>query len=433
MPPSLHAVLSASSADRWLHCPPSARLSERLRERYVQQESPFAAEGTKAHALGEIKLRREIYRADGMTAQRLSRLPKQERQGYPGINDYRYKALRKDLGEIPTEMERATDSYCDVVMEKYLRAKEVDPSARIYLEQRLDFSHWVPSGFGTGDAIVASSALLEIIDFKYGTGVPVDAEGNPQLRLYGLGAISLLGALYDFTAVRETIVQPRLDRLREETLAKEDLLEWAQQEVVEKAKLAWRGAGQFCPGSHCRWCDARAVCSARVAEALKLFQYGFESPGLLADEQIPEILSFLDDAEAWIKDIRRYAEAQAKAGQRIPGYKLVRGKRPNRRWTDEEAVEATLLRAGYPPETFRETRLKSAGAVEKALGKTAFRALLEELTTQGDGSLILVSEKDPREEWHSADTVFSDLPAGLVSESTAPLASGSVPQSEDDA
>lgn len=409
MPPSLHAVLGASSASRWLACPPSARLAESMNARFGSKTSSFAEEGTKAHELAEIKVRLAVYEADGMTTARYSRLSAEEKEAYPGINRFRYEALREKLGEIPKDMEQATDSYCDIIMEKYLSAKDRDPGAKLLLEQRLDYSKWVPSGFGTGDCMIVSDHLLEVCDYKHGKGIPVDAVNNPQIRLYSLGGLARFGNLYDFPAVRGTIIQPRLDSVSEETLTREDLLHWAETEVVEKAKQAWAGTGEFAAGEHCRFCPAKAVCAARVAEALKMFQYGLGAPGIIPDEQIPEILKTLDVAEAWIKDIRSYAENQALHGQVWPGYKLVHGKKPNRQWTNPEEVKAQLLRAGYSTDQFEETRLRPVGEIEKALGKKAFRALVGELVSQGEGRLTLVPADDKRIEYSSADADFSDM------------------------
>ena len=409
MPPSLHAVLGASSAHRWLICTPSARLCEKLTSRFGSESSSYAAEGTKAHALAEIKVRLAYYKADSMTAAKHSRMPPEQQEAYLGINEFRFKALRNELGDIPKDMEQATDSYCDIVMEKYLSAKEADPGAQLYLEQRLDYSTWVPSGFGTGDCLIVSDSLLEVCDYKHGKGIPVDAVGNPQLRLYGLGAMERFGRLYDFQSVRMTIIQPRLDSVSEETLTREDLMSWAAEEVVEKAKQAWTGSGEFVPGEHCRFCAAKAVCSARVAQAMRMFQYGLEAPGLIPDEQIPSILGMLNDAEAWIKDIRAYAENQALHGQVWPGWKLVHGKKPNRQWADPEEVKAQLLRAGYPADQFQEVKLKPVGEIEKALGKKAFQALVGGLVSQGEGKLTLVPADDKRVEFASADADFQDL------------------------
>lgn len=409
MPPSLHAVLNASSAHRWLACTPSARLSEKFDRHFGRQESTYAAEGTKAHALAEIKVRLAIYKADGMTATKLSHLPKAEREAYQGINDYRYKKLRAELGEIPSDMEHATDSYCDIVMEKLLRARDQDAGAQIFLEQRLDYSAWVPSGFGTGDCIIVSDALLEILDYKHGKGLPVAAEDNPQTQLYALGAIHRFGVMFDFPSVRMTIIQPRLENVSEATRTVGQLLKWGD-DIRPTAEQAWRGGGDFNPGEHCRFCSAKAVCAARVSAALKLFGYGMEQPGTLTDEQIADILPYLDDAQAWITDIRDYATRQAlHGGVRFRGYKLVLGKRPNRQWSDPEEAEAVLLRAGYPSEAVHETKLKPVGQIEKQLGKTAFQALLGELVSQGEGKPTLAPVADSRLEYSAAETVFGDL------------------------
>lgn len=407
--PTLHAVLSPSSSSRWLACTPSARLCERLERRFGESQSPYAAEGTQGHALGELKIRLAIYEADEMTTAKFSHLSAEARQEYPGINSFRYKALRAELGDISDSIERATDSYCDVIMHKYLSAREADPSTRIYLEQRLDISKWVPGSFGSGDCVIVSDSLLEICDLKLGVGVPVSAIGNPQLRLYGLGGLAQFGIFYDFPNIRTTIIQPRLESVTEEALTREELVTWAENEVVDKAQQAWLGTGDFVPGEHCRWCKAKATCSARVAEALKMFQYGLESPGLIPDEQIPAILATLSIAEDWIKDIRAYAENQALHGQKWPGYKLVRGKKPNRKWVDAEEVKAQLLRAGYGPEQFESTALRPVGEIEKTLGKAAFNALLGGLVSQGEGKPTLVPEDDKRFEIASADADFSDI------------------------
>lgn len=411
--PGTHAVLSASSAYRWLACPPSARLCERLDARFGAKTSSYAEEGTKAHALGEIKVRYALWKADRMTAAKHGALGPEVRAAYPGINVTRYKALRKDLGDIPEDMEKATDSYCDVVIERLLRAREDDPTAQLLLEQRLDFSNWVPSGFGTGDAIIVSDTLLDVMDYKHGRGVQVSAEANPQMQLYALGAFDRFGQLYDFRNVRCTIIQPRLNNLSEEYLSVDELLHWGIN-VKDTAKLAWEGKGDFVPGEHCRFCSAKAVCAARAAQALKVFDYGLAGSGELSNEQIVSILPMLDQAEAWMKDLREYAEASATQGEKYRGYKLVRGKKPARAWTDENEVRAQLLRGGYGPETYEKTVLRSPADIAKALGAKAFRGLLEEpgLVKQGEGPLKLVPESDPRPEYNSADAAFGDMVGG---------------------
>ena len=390
--PSVHAVLSASAAHRWMLCTPSARLEERLKGQLGESTSVFAEEGTKAHALAELKL----LRLKGSYGDR------------DGINEFNYNARREALGEISREMEEATDLYRDIIEEKYLTERGADESAKLLVEQRLDLSPWIPEGFGTGDAIIISSAMLEVCDLKYGKGVPVSAEGNPQTRCYGLGAVHMFGRLWDFDTVRVTIIQPRLDSVTEETLPRAELLDWGANSLKPKAELAWRGKGEYTPGEHCRFCAAKAVCSARVAKSMELFRFDAK-PGLIPDESIPELLRVVDIAEDWIRDFRAYALAQAIHGQEWRGYKLVRGRKPPRRWTDEERVREQLIRAGYTPDTFEDVKLKSASQVEKLIGKSAFGAMFSELTVQEEGGLNLVPEADKRPGIAPADTVFADI------------------------
>lgn len=388
-----HAILSASGAKRWMACPPSARLEEKLHDRFGEQSSPFAAEGTKAHSLAELKLLREKGRLGDTD----------------GINQFNYDARRKALGDIPKEMDAATDLYADIIIEKYLSARKVSPDAKLMLEQRLDFSKWVPHGFGTGDAVIVSDAILDVSDLKYGKGVRVDAKENPQARCYGLGAIDAFGDLYGFQTVRNTIIQPRLDHITEEQLSRTELLDWADAELTPKAQLAWAGDGEFHPGEHCKFCAARAICYARATQAMQLFRHGMDAPAVLPDSEIPQMLAMADDAIAWLGELKSYALRQALKGQKWPGYKLVRGKRPRRAWADEEAAREQLIRAGYRPEQFEEHKLKSAAQVEKEIGKQASDVLLKGLIVQGEGALTLVPETDGRPEFAPADADFSDM------------------------
>ena len=382
----LHALLSPSKAKQWLACPPSARLSAKFSQRFGEQSSPYAAEGTTAHAVAELKLRLELEE----------------------INKFSYEAQRKALGEIPAEMDRNTDTYVDVVLEKYYAAKKVCPDARLFVEQRLDMTRWIPECFGTADAVIVSDTLLEVCDYKNGKGVPVDAVENPQARCYGLGAVNAFGDLYAFTHVRNTIIQPRLDSITEELLTKEALLEWGKS-IAPIAQLAWKGEGEFHPGDNCRFCAAKAVCKARAYESFDLLSACLDSPGVLPDEAIPGILKVADTCEAWLKDVRAYALSQALRGQEWPGYKLVKGKRPSRAFSDEEKAEEQLIRAGYTPEQYRVTRMKTVAEVEKLLGKKAFDALMGPLVIQGEGNLTLVPEDDKRVAFESADVAFSDM------------------------
>lgn len=386
--PGVHAILSASSAKRWMSCPPSARLEEKLKERFGDKSSPFAEEGTRAHALAELKLQKEI----GL------------------INDFSFKAQRAEMTGVDNEMEWATDLYVDTVMQKYYEAKKSCSDAQIFIEQRLDFSTWVPKGFGTGDVVIVSDTILEVADLKYGKGVPVVAEGNPQARCYGLGALSAYGDLYGFKQIRNTIIQPRLNSVTEETLTREELLRWAEEELKPAAELAWDGVGEYNPGDHCRFCAARALCYHRAAKCMQIFDNGMQTPGILPDEEIPRILEVADIAEAWIKDIRDYARSQALKGQHWPGFKLVAGRRPPRKWTSTEAVVDQLSRAGYTDDQIYKPReVINPGEAEKMMGKPAFRAILGQFSVQGDGAPTLVPESDKRLSINSTEAAFADL------------------------
>ena len=391
--PGTHATLGPSAASRWLHCPPSARLNSKLIERFGEKSSSYAEEGTKAHSLSEIKIRHES----------------------GAINDYLYKTLRDDLrddlGDIPKEMDMFTDRYVDEVLSRYYAACKTCPDAELLVEQLVTMDRWVPKCFGTSDAIIVSDEVLFVIDLKYGKGVPVSAEENPQARLYGLGGVDAYGDLYGFKEVHTVIVQPRLDSVSEEVLTRDELLAWGES-IKPIAEQAWRGEGEYQTGSWCRFCTARAICAKRAAEAMDVFKYGFDAPAVIPDTDIPGILKVLDTAEDWIKDIRAYALAQAKQGVEYGGWKLVRGRRPGRKWKDEEEVINELARAGYDREQYEETKLKSASELEKVLGKTTFDALLGKLVTQGDGPLTLVPEDDKRPEFTPADAALQDLLEG---------------------
>lgn len=386
--PGVHALLSPSASHRWLSCPPSARLHAKLIERLGDQSSEFAAEGTKAHAVSELKLRL----ATGE------------------YNEFRFNAEKKLLGDIPKDMEMYTDQYVDVVLEKLYTAAKTTSDARLFIEQKLDMTPWVQACYGTSDAVIVTDSTLEVIDLKYGKGVPVSAVGNPQARLYALGAVNEFGAIYSFYTVRETIVQPRLDSVTEETMSVKDLLAWGES-IKPVAELAFKGKGEYKCGDWCRFCAAKAICKERATTAMTVFENGFaDSPDVIPDENIAGILQVADLTEAWLKDIRAYALAQALKGAIIPGYKLVRGRAPARKWRNEDEVIDQMARAGYSQEQYMEQpKLMSVSVLEKSIGRTAFKALLGSATVQGDAALTLVPETDKREEYSSADAAFADL------------------------
>lgn len=383
-----HAILSASGSARWMACTPSAQLEQQ----FPEQTSVYAEEGTFAHALAELKLRRAI------------------------ANTIKPSEFKKRLAEMQKHplyspaMEEYVDQYVAQVSEIFMAAKKQCADTLVLLEQKLDFSEWVPGGFGTGDVVIISDGTLEVIDLKYGKGVPVSAEKNSQTRLYGLGAIATYMMLYDFLTVRMTIIQPRLDITSTEELRVDELMTWAQNELRPKAKLAYAGEGEFCAGDHCKFCKAKATCKARADYNLELAKYDFQDAFLLSKEDIAEVLARADQLKAWVTDIETYALEQARDhGERFPGWKLVEG-RSNRKYTDEEVVAKTLTGAGYEKDKiYKPQELLGITAMEKVLGKKQFGELLSDLVVKPAGKPVLVPESDTRPEINSLQSAINDF------------------------
>ena len=381
-----HAILSASGAYRWLACPPSARLEEQ----FAETTSTYAEEGTLAHGIAEQKLRFLLKQiSDQDYAQALQVFEK---------NEF-YSASMLDYIE----------TYTSIVIEKVNEAKARSADAVVLLEQKLDFSDWVPEGFGTGDVVIISDGVLEIIDLKYGKGVPVAAEENAQMKLYALGALATFDSLYDIKTVRMTIVQPRLDSISSDEIPAETLYWWADTELIKRAQLAWEGKGEFQAGEHCRFCRARYTCRARAEANLELAKMEFKKPELLTDEEIGEVLKQADDLKAWVSDVFDYALVQARDhGKKFPGWKLVEG-RSVRQYADEGAVAKKLTEAGYKEEQIYEKKLWGITAMEKLLGKTLFNELLGGLVIKPPGKPTLVPEADKRPEINSIAAAMADF------------------------
>lgn len=296
MPPKGHAVLSASSSERWLNCPPSARLCEA----YEDKGSDYAAEGTDCHALCEMRLKQAL--------------------GIPAED------IIESLFWYNPEMEDCAEAYAAYVLEIVETAKQTCADPVVCIEQRVDFSRWVQDGFGTADCIVIADGVMNIVDYKHGKGVEVSAMGNPQMRLYALGALEIFDGIYDIDTIRMTIFQPRKGNVSTDCFEKAALLEWADGELSEKAKLAYDGQGEFHCGEWCRFCKAKAECRERAEANLALARYDFETPALLDDEEIADILGKVDALTAWASDVKEYALQQAVSGKDWPGWKLVEGR-----------------------------------------------------------------------------------------------------------
>lgn len=363
MPPNSHAILSASSSHRWMNCTPSACLEREFADR----ETEAAAEGTAAHALCEHKLRRAL--------KMRSRKP---------VSKY-------DCDE----MDGYTDGYVEFVLEQLAQAKLECADPLVLIEQRLDFSCWVPEGFGTGDCLIVADKLLHIIDFKYGQGVLVDAEKNPQMMLYALGALRLFDSLYDITEVSMSIYQPRRENVSTWTISVDELNAWAENVLKPKAELAHKGEGNYLPGPWCQFCKAAVKCRARAEEKLQLARFEFAPPPLLSDEEIEEILGKLDDLTKWASEIQAYAQdAAINHGKVWHGFKLV-ATRTNRKYTDEEAVIQAAKDAGYT-DIFRKSLIPIT-EMEKLMSKKEFNRILGALVEkpQGHPTLVPVTDKRP--------------------------------------
>lgn len=357
--PGTHAILSASSSSRWLACPPSARINAELPE----TTSVYAEEGTKAHALAEKTLK--SYLAGGPA----------------------------EVQSDNEEMKESVQRYVDVCIEKINAAKAASPDAVVHVEFRLDFSTYVPDGFGTGDMVIVSDKSLEICDLKYGKGVPVSAEGNTQMRLYALGAVEEFDMLYAFNTVHMTIIQPRLDSVSTDTLSAEKLLDWGRS-IIPVAKLAYDGKGDFQAGDHCRFCKFRPRCKALAAYMAE--KTALRKKQTLTDLETVAILQAAKDIKRWLTDLEDYALGKALDGYDWPGMKLVEG-RSKRVITDPDAAAAALIDKGFDADAvYKPRELQTLTALEKLVGKKSLAEALGGLIEKPDGKPTLVELSDKR-------------------------------------
>lgn len=372
--PVNHAMLSPSSAHRWLHCTPSALLEKS----FSDTSSPASAEGTAAHALADHKVKRAL--------KRRSKRP---------VSDYN-----------TDEMEECTDDYRDFVMEQLGKERQTCSDAQAYTEIELDLSAYIPHGFGTSDCIIVSDNRMHVIDLKYGQGVLVGSEENPQMMLYALGALDLFGDLYNFEEVSLTIFQPRRDNISTWNTTVSHLREWADEVLKPKVALANEGLGDYCSGDWCRFCKAAVKCRARAEKQLALAKYEFQKPPLLSDEEIDEILPDLDPLMKWAEDLMQYAtDEAAEHGKKWKTYKLVEG-RSKRKYTDEQAVSEAAKNAGYT-DIYRRSLIPIT-EMERLMGKKTFHEVLGGLVMKPPGKPMLVPRSDGRPEI-MADDVHNEF------------------------
>lgn len=374
---SKHAILSASGAHRWMNCTPSARLEQE----FDDNSGEAAAEGTAAHALSEHKLRKALKM-------------RSKKPVSPYDSD---------------EMDNYTDGYVEFVLEVIEQAKQICSDPLILIEQRLDFSKYVPEGFGTGDCLIIADGTLHIFDFKYGQGVLVSAEDNPQMKLYALGALDLFDGIYDIEMASMTIYQPRRENVSTSTVSKESLYQWAEEVLKPKAELAFAGDGNYCPGEWCQFCRAAVKCRARAEAKMKLARFEFALPPLLSDEEIADILSSIGDLTNWAIEIIAYATDEAvNHGKKWPGFKVVEG-RSNRKYKDEEAVAEAAKNAGYR-DIYKQS-LITITEMEKLMGKSKFNEILGELVMKPPGkpTLVPITDKRPEMNTSSAKKDFMEV------------------------
>lgn len=383
--PEKHALLSPSSAARWMVCTPSARLEEGL----VDKGSEYAREGTLAHRLGELLLRQRWEGAD----------------------------IAADLAAVETDplysaaMREHLEGYVAFIEERMAEARTRCEDPHVSIEQTVRFDDYVPEGFGTADCIILADGLMDVIDLKYGAGIPVSAKDNPQMRIYGLGCYLALSWAFQVDTVRMTIYQPRLDSISSDTMTSEELLAWADTELRPQATLAWEGRGEFNPGEHqCKWCKIAATCRARAEYQQQIAAYDFADPPTLAPEEVADVLTRLPGLLAWADQVKAYAmDAAINKGLRFPGFKVVEG-RSNRKYTNEHAVFLRLKKAGYASaELYKPKELLGITAMEKLVGKKHLEELVGGLIEKPAGAPTLVPESDKRPELNTAAQAAEDF------------------------
>lgn len=370
MPPLKHALLGASSAARWIACTPSAQATANLPD----EETKYAAEGTLAHELCEKALRYKLAKWEA---------------GIPFdlLSDWAQQSM-------PTEMFNAVCRYTSFIHDLWV-GFPCRPG--VFIEQEVDVSQWVPGGFGTCDCLLIGDGILHIIDFKYGQGVPVNPEHNPQLMYYALGAYALFEGIEEVSTVRLSIVQPRMQEEPQTwVISLADLLTWAREVLQPAAEMAWKGEGEFCTGPHCRFCKAHPACRAWQDKYGPLA--GFEpypEPATLSDEELGEWLQKLEGLAAYAKDLEEYAQQALMEGRTLPGWKLVQG-RSTRKWTDQDAAFRQMQADGIDEAMLYTRTPITLTVAEKMIGKKKFAETMSAFITRAPGAPKLAQASDPR-------------------------------------
>lgn len=378
-----HALLSASGAERWLNCTPSIRLAEGIPD----TTSSYAAEGTLAHEIGELQLQ--------LALKIITKRKFNESIKKITAHELYYEGMIDDV-----------EAYSDYVLGQFNAALAKSKDAVIFLEEKLDFSSYVPEGFGTGDCVIIADGELEIIDLKFGKGVEVSPINNAQLKLYALGAYDKYGFIYGVDKITTTIAQVRLNNISSWSLSAKMLESWAEGELKEKAALAYEGKGEQTPGSWCCFCRVKSTCRARADFNMGLYTDHKKDPHLLGIKEVAQILAHVTDIEKWAKELKNYTLDEALKGTRYPGWKLVEG-RSNRVIDDESGLAKVLLKKGYDEEKlYKPKTLEGITNLEKVVGKKKFTELAVGFVSKPPGKPTLVSEDDKRPELDSAEEDF---------------------------
>lgn len=367
-----HALLSASGASRWMACTPSARLEEQ----FPESTSDYAKEGTLAHEFADVALR--FFNGE-ITAGRL--------------DEIEAKLIKSEF--YSKEMPGQVAKYTDYVQERYNLALKESAEAFMEVEQKVDFSKYVEDGFGTGDNMIVRTGHLEMIDLKYGKGIQVSAENNPQLMLYGLGALAKHKRKYKIKLVTLTIHQPRLDAISSWTISVKELEKWGEKTVKPTAGMAFAGEGHQIPGDHCRFCRAKHACRALKELTDELAAHEFEKPMLLSDREILEAYKSHKIVTDWLKTVAEHVKKEALKGKEWPGYKLVTG--PSKRsFIETDLLEDVLLSKGYPKQSIITEKLKGIGDISNLMSVDEFEELSVDWVIKPEGGPILVPLTDPR-------------------------------------
>lgn len=369
--PTQHALLSASGAHRWLHCTGSPLLEKD----FPDSTSVYAQEGTLAHELCELKLM--AYTGE-ITNRKLTSM--------------KNKLMKSELWQ--PEMDSTSEAYLDYIKDITM-SYTVKPV--ILTEKKVDFSQYVPEGFGTADCLVLAGDTLHVVDYKHGKGVVVDADHNPQMMLYALGAMSELSLLYRFKFVHMTIVQPRVNNISEFTMTADELIKWGETVVKPKAEAAISGKGEFEAGDWCRFCRAKRQCKTRYESNDSLYSELSvqHDPRLITLAELGDYLKRGKDMAAWLEDMKEYALSESLAGADVPGWKAVEG-RGSRAFTDTDEAVDTLIKNGIDESVLYERRVLTLAQMEKAVGKKAFGELVGDLVIKNPGKPTLVEESDKR-------------------------------------